>query len=443
MNYSVEIPLLDNDTKHRIIEYLPCYPNDLCTFISLHINDDFLDPCLYNKNERRLSPYCTIGKYLDSKRVTIKPVTFNFDYQLEYSYILNKIDSFQIPQPIRAKLRSFMIDYKCYNYESLIRLETAIAEYLENTDIFAYAANVAAFINDEIMPFKLSAYDFYTFLQTKNILNLDSNNYDHLSMIQRDIKRLIMNTKSGDFLLVNDLATFIYIYMKEIGITDCFDKYHLFNRFKYYIRLCRGDEFSYDVKSKIDTMISSNVSITNALSNLVECNSHKHYRKFIEKSGHELSSELDDMIDTADINGINTICVEDFLVLTKNHAAFVDDIDKIIDHFYFINEPLICKYMNLPEKDSPYINFSLNENDYGHLKNLQGMAVATLYNNTDKNMYYIGKYDDVFYLFFKLRNSSNTVYGISLDEEKNESKDRKIFSLKENQSYKYVFIPNI
>ena len=77
-----------------------------------------------------------------------------------------------------------------------------------------------------------------------------------------------------------------------------------------------------------------------------------------------------------------------------------------------------------------------------YLRTIDNLQIGTIYDELEKTLKYIAYYDGKFYLLFKDRFNSRTVYGISVDKIFNGGNElaRNILTVEESKQYYYSFI---
>lgn len=420
---------LSTNEKINLINLIEGMPSGLNKYVKMNINEDFLNPSLFKGQDRTMSEYASISRYLDSRKNGNVVTTTNPEasmYQSRYCKIQKEISESKFPNEIKRKLALFM-DAECYDDESLMMMEMYISKLLKEFDQNEFIEELAKFINEEIIPYKLDVYDFYIYLSVKNVLNIVSGEYNHLFNINCAINSIIREGSS--YSDKSDLAALIYVYFKEIGVSEISEKYNLIDRFILAILYYKNDtDFCEEIIDMVRYYINSKSPITNVIDTLIKSN----------KYGKLLNSSFDNLIEQNEDMTYKSIEHNGMIYLFENPYLIKDNIDIITNTLRMMTIDKILEYTE--ETNKNYINFTLNDNDYGHLKSLNGMEMGTSYDRDTCDIKYLGSYNGTYFLFFKNRLKPNVIYGISLDMN---NENKKIIEIKESKMYRYHFVTNI
>lgn len=434
-----KIEYLPIDKKIRLIDYMEGMPSTVTGYIKLNFNKPFMNPSLFNGTQRIMSPYSTVIKYINKTDVKLTENPMASYYQAEYCSVMYKINKMQrsLPRNMISNLINLM-HMECYDYESLIKVERAIGDILEykidkvdklNYEIMKQFIDM---ISCEIMHYKLQVYDLYSQLNCMEDINFGES---YMSNLNNSITYAIRNGSgySGIF----DTAILIYVYINELGISKDIHKYPILNRFKYSIvhrynidTDC-GDSENYanSVMEKIEEFVNSDEKISDLLSRL----SHP-------ESYNTNFSMKDDECKVSD--GNNNISSNGYIFFLNNIVDLYGNENIIATGLNTLTVDLISDYLPFDVHSKDNILYSLSDNEYGHLINTEGMSsFGTAFRNSDSDMKYIGKYKDNFYLFFKIREKPNTIYGISVSDVT--SGVRALFCVNMSKDYFYKYTSSI
>ena len=257
-----------DELKRRLIDYIVDLPSDVASFIKMEINDPKMDPSLWKSRHRVLSPYATIGKYLSDKcdiETTDQPIMSY--YQSRYSSVMKKIDNLNSSYPLisskSSSLRSIM-NIPCYDLESLTYIERAISELLSSSSDIRNDAlcDLAAFITDEIIPYKLDALAVNQDLLF-NMLGFDiTGTYPFINAHRAMV--YAVRDMGDSYTTMQNIAILIYTYFVQLEINgSVFNKYNLFKRFELFIAPFIKDTDT--VREMVTNFFNDNINLSNVL----------------------------------------------------------------------------------------------------------------------------------------------------------------------------------
>ena len=430
MDFEV-IENLPDELKRRLIDHIVDLPSDIALSIKMAINNPRMDPSLWKSRDRVLSPYATIGKSLNSKcNITMTDNPALSYYQSEYSSVMRKIDNLQSSYPLISSkspsLRHIM-NIPCYDLESLLCIEKSISELFTdsryvNQDIFE---DLAQFINDEIIPYKLEALAV-----NQDLLFLISG-FDMIGTypfinIHRAITYAVRDM--GDsYPTIQNIAILIYVYFKQLEISDdIVNKYNLFKRFELFIM-----PYNKDTKGIYEILMNffnDNINVVSAMSRLTNDSDFTQVL-YNDYTGPISINASDDVFQSCGFvfldNGTNmssTMTTEIALMIKKTDEHFIASCMRRLG------------YKNVTDN---CISFNISDNDFGHI--IHGCKIPVgnatdIFTQVTKN---IASYNNDWYILFTNYRERNSIFGITIT---NTRKDRKILEIKKNKSFSYKYI---
>ena len=436
---------LSPGNKLKLINYMEGLPYDVKNFLKGRINDKEFDPSLFRGETRVLHNLTTISRYMDKKHVKYTNNPSESFYQAEYCKVLAKITDKRLPVNnfIRQRLVK-LLDMDFYDNDTLIATELAIVdiisemkkEYMHLTSpdsetiSYSIIPEIAQLINIDIMGYKYKSYDFYNYILYSNYLDLGEKDYNHMY----NLYSMINNVMSSDdgAITVNDLSVLLYIYFNDIGMHKVIGKYHLLDRFEMGLRyLNHSDSFIADVNDHVIKMADNGLNIK-----VMDLS-----KTLINQDKIQNLLNTPDKANTSNQTTPDIMAIAGYIFTFKNINSFdAEEINQLAIKLRGIPKNEITHFMN--GIDLKYITFELSENDYGHLKNIDNLQIGTIYDELEKTLKYIAYYDGKFYLLFKDRFNSRTVYGISVDKIFNGGNElaRNILTVEESKQYYYSFI---
>ena len=421
------IQTLPVENRKKLIDYIESMPDDVKTYLRIMFQADHE---LVN-GTKKFHEYSTIRKFLENDRyhksenVLMVKNPDESDFQKEYCNCAFLITNSPFPNQVVRRLLS-LLNAPSYDDETLIKLEVSLAELLESIESKSTYLNASDLITRFLIPHKLAAYDALREAELK----LSGKFNDHSQFMKSLNECIIKLTKSENsgmnhYHLVNDIAAFIYIYFKKIGISDSYGKYHLFSRFRGYLEYVKDEDFANEVEDALESLSAQNTSITDAISSI--------YDKKISDAVFDPSKEEAPVIS----NSENSVERGNYIFFFKDMTMFFDNLSKLADHLSRLNEYEILNYFQ-DEAGNYGLKFYLSENDYGHLSSLDGFYFGTAYDKISKELQYIGYFKDQYYLMFKVVGKADVIYGISIIPGKNMERLKLVIRL--NPKVKYAVI---
>lgn len=417
----IDFEHLSINRRRDLIDFVEGMPSVINKRVKMMINEHYMDPCMYKGSSRNLHEYCTITKFLSNRQINNVTLPSASYYQSDYCTMMKQIYDKNVMSG-NSRLMSFnLANSESYDNESMIELEIAIARELRiNSSIDK--TDFAHMINQYIIPYKSQVYDAYTRIILSPNIELDEYGgkqmYRLCSYINDSIKSL------PSYYSTHNLPILLYIYFKQLGIENCVRKYNLFDRFKYGILHLHGHLKIDDLVSKIENdlnfMIDENRGIAYASSQLIGINDRISRIKTVQNN----------------IRG-------SMVFLFKDLDLSDDDKESLSSNINKLTKKVISDYIPPISNPDKNISFFLSSNDICHLMKFNGTKIGSLYDKFSYNVKIIGKFNDDFYLFFKVNNkeSSGHIYGISISTTENGC--RKIFDMERNNNFIYKFIPEL
>lgn len=427
---SFNIEILSQEDRRNLIDYVEGLPTKLNSLIKLSLSKDYMNPTMYVGRDRKLSEYSTIQKYL-GKEYNINQVSNPLlsDYQSEFSSINYDLDNMKLPASIKNSLSSIIMS-ESYDGSTMAKCEVALTDVIKSYKSIPYIkreqlCELIDFINFRLIPYKCKVYDLYTIIVLKNegFDVVDSTNYNHLTNIISCINSLL-ECDDISCLELSNIANFIYMYFKEIGMETCIDKYDLMTRFEYALSENMSDSMIQDIKSKIYELSIRNEKIGNCISSIIDVN--------------DRFDSIDSDIEDSNATGSRSFICNGYTFFGKNINELILNADDTVIQINRLNKNLICEYLDDTEPES--IMFYLSENDLGHIQDTKNMQLITVYSESTKDMKYLVSYQDENYLLFKIKSHPSDVMGISLRET---NENRKIMNFKESKNFFFKFVNNI
>ena len=422
---------LSQSNKLKLINYMEGLPYDIKNYVKGRINDDNFDPSLFRGNKRIIHNLATISRYMKKNKIEWTDNPNESFYQSEYCSVLNKITNknLKIDNFIRQRLEK-LVDMDFYDSDTVIKVELAIADLIsEMKNLNSYTIQeICHLINIDIMGYKYKSYDFYNYIMYSEDLQLSEKDYSHMFNLYSMINHTITSDESE--VIEHDLSILLFIYFNDIGVNKVLNKYGFFDRFEVEMKMLgKSENFISSVKNKIAELGNQNLKISDLSYGIV------NYKKISDRL------YTPDKADISQQENPNIKEVGGYIFTFKNINSFDnDEINKLSVKLRGIPKNEITHFLN--GLDITQITFDLSENDFGHLKNINGLYIGTIYDEFDKSMKYIGYYEGMFYLLFKDRFHSRKVYGISVDKIFNNGNElsRNILTIEESKQLNYSYI---
>ena len=425
------IEKLPDELKRRLIDHIVDLPSDVALSIKMEINNPKMDPSLWKSRDRVLSPYATIGKSLSSKcniKTTDNPALSY--YQSSYSSVMRKIDNLHSTYPLIASKSSSLrqiMNMPCCDLESLLCIEKSISELFTNSEHLNrdILSNLAQFINDEIIPYKLEAFAVNQDLLF-SLSDFDMTGTYPFINIHRAITYAVRDM--GDsYPTIQNIAILIYVYFKQLEINDdIVNKYNLFKRFELFIMPYNKDVTT--IHKILINLFNDNINVVSAMSKLTNDNDFTEvlYNDYnepisISTSGNIFQSNGFVFLD----NGTN---MSD--LMTTEIAMMIKKTDK-----HFITSCM--RKLGYKDVTEDCISFTISDNDFGHILNGCKIPVGNatdIFAHVTKN---IASYDNDWYILFTNYRERNSIFGISITNTKEE---RKVLEIKKSRSFSYKYI---
>lgn len=429
-----EIKKMSLDDRKKMIDYIVGMPTDIQNFLLLHLNDAFMDPMIIKGNNRNISIYSSLIKYLDNKRNNVKILdegAIMSDYQSEFCYICEKIYDANITNrttPIGKLKRPYikaLMGPSC-DIDAFIDTERTISMYLNDKTNISESSKLAWIktFNEEIMIYKAKVYDLYG----EYIMSMRSqsdifknNNMEHILLCINEV----INQKNPGYADQHDLAVFIYKYLEILGIGNRFDELGIFTRFKYaMIANNQDDEFINNVYDNVHELLDTPMETRYMSLNLVYPDKYSHIFSY---SYDENGASIPNCANKS--NGI---------IFFNIPTNITFDIDRISIELKKMNKKAISDY--IPNSKESDISLFLSDNDFGNINMTNNITLCTAYDIFDNSMYHIGLYDNDIYLLFKSSNVHGCILGLSIVKTSNL---RNVLTIKRNSKCTYKYIPNI
>ena len=417
----IDFEHLSINRRRDLIDFVEGMPSVINKRVKMMINEHYMDPCMYKGSSRNLHEYCTITKFLSNRQINNVALPSASYYQSDYCTMMEQIYDKNIMSGNSRLMLFNLANSESYDNESMIELEIAIAKELKinsgiNKTDFSYM------INQYIMPYKYKVYDAYTRIILSPDIELDDCDGQQMYRIWSYINNSIKTAPS--YYSTHNLPILLYIYFKQLGIEQCVRKYNLFDRFKYDILHLHNhlkiDEFVSKIENDLNFMIDENRGIAYASSQLIGINDNINHIK----------------TDHSNISG-------SIHFLFKNLDLTDDDKESLGVNINKLTKKMISDYIPSVLNPDNEISFFLTSNDICHLMKFDGTEIGSVYDKFSYSVKVIGKFNDDFYLFFKVKNkeSSGHIYGISINTIENGC--RKIFDMKRSNNFVYKFIPEL
>lgn len=427
--------------RHRLINYVIGLPNDLRETILIHINDDFMNPELIMGNDRHISIYSIIAKYIDKNKYNIHMIDngSRSDYQSDYCRICEKIYDPKTRNILGSLFSCYMgvLDAPSYNAESFIKIEKDVAsvlsDYTRKDMRNSHIGNILSTIdilNEDIMGYKAKVYDAYSNYILASETGMTDADIDtsFMTHIMYCINRGISQDESG-YADQHDLAGFIYKYLLMLGIEKGFEAWNLFERFKYgMIAHNKNDEFITGVYENILEMINDGLDTRSTSSDLV----------YPEKY-EDIFSPVDTIVNNYDVPDSPIVFNSNGMVFF-NVEEYIDNSEWLSNELRKLNKQMISEY--LPKTDNLNISFTLSDNDFGNLSNIHNIKIGSAYDKFNNKMHRIISYNGNWYLLFKSNTHPASILGLGINP-MDSAGTRELLSLKRDVSCTYKYIPNI
>lgn len=426
-------------SRKSLVDYIEGMPSTLNRIVKMNLMDREMDPSFFNTRTRQVHTYCTVKNFLDKNNIRSITNPDLTEYQKEYCQlmcVLGDSDS-MLDSNTRSKLIN-ILNAECYDIETLIKVEVYIGEFLKECESDRKLLqnpqtlpHIGYLITKRIMPYKYTSYDLYGYLNSNEDLQLSKEDYTLMSKIHIYIRNLAKPNPSVTVL--HDLATLIYTYFKNLGMEMHIDKYNLLARFRYaFMDVQFTEEDINTIESEVREFAAMKMNVISATDSLIN------------------TSKLGDMSDVKrhDIplmTGSPNLGESNGTVFSfKNIGDYDSDmLGDMAVRLAGLNKSEILQYTDIAPEN---LSFDISDNDIGHIKNENHIAIGTAYNSVTKEMRYIIEKDGEFYLLFKDRMNTRIVYGISLTKlESTPSMDRprKLITIKESTNFGYKYIPEI
>lgn len=409
------------DDLHKLVDFIEGMPSEINRYIKMNFNEPFMDPAMYRGKDRVLHSLCTISKYINDKNnISYISNPMGSYYQSQYCKVMNDIANSNFSGMTKAKLNAIMNAECCGS--NMIELETTLAELIETNE---KPNELATFITENIMMYKTLCYDTHTYLFMRYgadfNMNPEFSQLYHLNCCANYIQKASESISYG-----HDLSIIIYVYLKELGLAECYDKYHLENRFILpLLQYNKSKEYVNDIISSLEEMVNERLTVDDALHRLVHTDEYGDIMP------------VKDLNISIDKNTPHSIVNDKFMYFGKDITGIRGMEEDFTNNLKRLNEKSILEYI---DEEMGSINFYLSDNDYGHLNDLKGMNVATVIDSNGGDLKYIGFYENTPYLFFKRKYMPNSIFGIGILET---PEGRKIFELKESKDYRYRYMNTI
>ena len=426
------ISSLTKNDKISLINLLEGLPIELNKFIKRNINQPWFEMEIF-RGPRKLHMFSSIKKWMDMGNTNGMKRTETVDnpnastYQSLYSAILYKIDNSKFPTYVKNALVGFM-NAESYDDETLAKLECEIAKFISSIQDHSLRKDVCKIILTDIILYKSRVCDFYTRVSTTSFdIALD----DEDANLRYYLNSCILSNMNAhkSFADGHDLAVFVYMYYRLLGIANLIEKYNLAIRFESLIDPSDSDYLG-EFRDKLFEFCTDNASVTSCMERLV------HPERYVTDVSQNFIANYNqpNSIDNTD----NVFTVGSYTVLFKDNAKLQEKGELLSNELTKLNPDNISLFF--PEATPDSISFNLQENDIGHIETSKNMLVGTVYTKFDDVMKYILMVGDDVYLLFKISTVPSTIYGINLEENNN---TRKVISIKKNASVFYKYISEV
>lgn len=383
---------LNKEDLRTVLETYDSLPNGIRRHISLNMKS-YIKKAFNDKIYMYES--APIAQMLDSSDLElVADATFS-TLQSQISIIKNKIDECGCDSATINDIKR-LCDIECYDLNSYILFDAKCGDACDNI------INSSNKDNDKIKAIEIVNIDInkFKFIQLEYINNINHQHIDGPTARFNDFTRVlsvynhivkILKNKSHDML--HELRNVLTIYNKITG--------NSINRFIYQLSIDISPEEELVSESTIDDLYSAKIKPVN-----------------IESLGKLTDDTVSDML-----------CLEESNRLILGDNIFLDDNDRK-DVYKIINkmdENAISKIVH------DKISFQLNESDCMIIfDNENYQMLSTVIYMSDGQVRYLGKYDGVIYVLFKVINKDK-IYGLNID-------DKSIIEISnnsENFEYKY------
>lgn len=433
-----KIKSLPVESRKKLVDYIEGLPASFGRVVKMNILDKDMDPSFFHSKTRNIHDYSTISRYLH-KNTLHKVTNPNMcDYQKEYCQLMCAICDGNIFTPgIRNKLEN-ILNAECYNIETLIKVEVFIGELFKEVENDREAMSnpnvinsLGYFITTKLIKYKCATFDFYSYLDVNDEIQLTPSDYQHMSRLNNMIVSLI--TSTSNITALHDMGSLIYNYIKDLGMESHIDKYNLFARFKYAMKNQNiSDEDISVVEDRIMELATGKTNSTAATENLI--NTSKLGK--VAGMNKDNIGTLDSSSDMSESNGY----IFSFKSIRDHGADFLGEMAVKLST---LNPDEVLNYTSIAPEN---LTFDLNDNDIGHIRNENHMDIGTVYNSFNGEIRYIIEREGEFYLMFKDRMNGRVVYGVSVDKltsTEEMDRPRKIITIKESANFGYKYIPEM
>ena len=416
---------MDREDLCKLIDLIEGMPPSLNRYVKLNISKPEFYKSIVNGNTILLNDNNSIDKFID-KKLEIKYVRpCNSMLQSFYSEILEEIDKLSTPSWIKSKLK-MILDSPSFDDYALSEVELSIVSLIDDIGDDKSLFDIVNFINNRIMVYKLSVYDFYTYTVLNYLSDFTDYKFNtHECNYLTDLYHLLTNTLykrniSLSYTDYNNISSLIYGYFKEIGISSVIEKYNLLTRFIIPLQQYSDDDAVETIKRFILDKINSDISAGDNIHELFNMKMYTINIPDTDLSPNSIAKEVDSM----------TIMFKDM--------NLIPDIENMRLQLSMLNRYTISEYIDVAKG---YNIFLLSENDVCYLRDIEGIKLGTVYDSSLYGMRYIAYYDGEFYLLFKNNISTTIIYGISLNKDTNGN--RKILKIKKDRNFTYKYISTI
>lgn len=421
---------LNESDKEELINLMEGMPSDVKTTVFINLPRGYLNRKTFVLHESApLRKYVTLDKNLECK--TVKDPD-QAEFQQEFCIITDKLDSLskEFPNFVNVKLDQILRS-ESFNIKTVINNEVEIGNLFQaciTEHCEELCPKIAHILNTIILPYKFRVYDFYNYMALSST-GMNKDEISYLEKLNQLINIAIVNNPEFN------LPGFIYNFYKQLGITDCIEKYHFFDRFKYdLIYYGNSDTDILNILSSINELIANK---SNSVDSSVLFN------------GSIFTSELE-IDDEDDIQQVSCDFKKyDGMILSFKDIKYFDDMEFIPEEIRRLTKSEIIRYLvsynskNGEENDisESDITFELLDNDIGHLNHLKKIEIGTAYDIFNHNMYTLAYFNKDFYLLFKLIYKSREIYGIGLNQiEEDGIINRNILDISESKKISYQYI---
>ena len=403
-----------------IIEYIDSFPNNFKIPFLTNFKKDF--DRIAGNGKRVLYTNSSIHRYMSVNPLDSMKDEKNFEftsypdestYQKKYSSIIKEInDTKTFTQSSKTALIKIM-NSPCYELDHFKQIEK-IAHTYASVAYDKESKDISAIYIEKILPFKAAAFDFFFNLVLKYCLS-DLKYTADISMnkiVASIIDALNLPPKNDKYIF---LAARVNMFNSIIGTSKDY--------------LSKG----YDIHI-INILQLHNENPTEFLYNMGAFQKGNNPEVSIFKSVNNYY--LSDNIRTEDNNTFKTI--DGYIFTSKDISDFEDYLNHIIN---ISNDNNLKAYLpNGDSIDPSRVQFSLSENDIGHLQYLKNdpKILTLISRNDDKftSKTFLKLSNDI-YIIFKIEYNDNTLYGVSVEPMDND--DRKVITITLNPNVSYEF----